>query len=317
MTSSDYVIKMSDLMKPGHTAVVTGASSGIGKAASLAFAKSGMNVWMLDIDGAELLEAQKFVKQQAAQTDQLILAEKVDVSDPKAMESVAEQVFSTGNNCNVLMNNAGVGTGGGAIDTDLETMEKTFGVNLYGPIHGVKAFVPKMKESKEPGIIINTGSKQGITMPPGNLTYNMSKAALKCFTEGLEHELMKDRLESDGKLRAALFVPGWVNTSIVLKVQRAKAADPGNFDENSVFFHEGKPASGAWMPGQVVDFMVKELDEGRFYIICPDNDVDRETDSLRMTWTMQDITENRAPLSRWHPDYKDAFAEFMEKSKST
>ena len=165
------------------------------------------------------------------------------------------------------MNNAGTGTGGGAIDTPIDIVRKTMDVNLYGPIHGVQSFVPKMKESGQPGIIINTGSKQGITMPPGNLTYNMSKAALKCFTEGLEHELMKERRsDSGGKLRAALLVPGWTNTSIALKLARDKAPDKSKFDSNSVFFHEDKPADGAWMPQQVVDFMISELDQNRFYV---------------------------------------------------
>jgi hypothetical protein len=89
------------------------------------------------------------------------------------------------------------------------------------------------------------------------------------------------------------------------------------FDDSSVPFHEEVPADGAWMPSQVVEFMVKELDKGRFYIICPDNDVDRETDNLRMTWTMQDITEDRPPLSRWHPEYKEKFNEYLEANKSS
>jgi short-subunit dehydrogenase len=167
-----------------------------------------------------------------------------------------------------------------------------------------------MEDMKEPGIIVNTGSKQGITMPPGNLTYNMSKAALKTYTEGLEHAL---RQEPSRLLRAALLVPGWVNTSIVKKTMRDNAVAAGEtFDESNVPFHEEAPADGAWMPSKVVKFMVEELDKGRFYIICPDNDVDRKTDNLRMTWTVQDITENRPPLSRWHPDYTDKFSEYLE-----
>ena len=71
------------------------------------------------------------------------------------------------------------------------------------------------------------------------------------------------------------------------------------------------------MPQQVVDFMMEQLDQGKFYIICPDNDVDRETDNLRMTWTMQDITQDRPPLSRWHPDYKDKFNAFLEENKKS
>ena len=226
--------------------------------------------------------------------------------------ALSDEVFKDGGKCHFLMNNAGVGRGGGPM-TAMETVRFTMGVNTFGPIHGCLAFVPKMKELGEVGIIVNTGSKQGITMPPGNLTYNMSKAALKCYTEGLEHEL---REQDGGKLRAALLVPGWVNTSIMLKSIRADKLSKGEaFDASSVFFHEEKPAQGAWMPQKVVDFMIEELDKGKFYIICPDNDVDRETDNLRMTWTMQDITEDRPPLSRWHPDYKDKFTDFVEANK--
>lgn len=122
---------------------------------------------------------------------------------------------------------------------------------------------------------------------------------------------MKERLEG-GKLRAVLLIPGWVNTSIVLKLLRDKAT--GDFDASTAPFHEAKPANGAWMPQQVVDFMIQEVDQGRFYVVCPDNDVSRETDNCRMTWTMQDITQNRAPLSRWHPDYKEKFDAFLKES---
>lgn len=118
----------------------------------------------------------------------------------------------------------------------MEVVQKVMGVNTHGPIHGCLAFVPKMKESGKPGLIVNTGSKQGITMPPGNLTCNMSKAALKACTEGLEHELRKERAESGGQLRGALLIPGWVNTSIVLKVEKDKAMAEGkSFDKDSVF----------------------------------------------------------------------------------
>lgn len=233
----------------------------------------------------------------------------VDVSDSDAVHALADAVFLNGGKCHFLMNNAGTGLGGGAM-TDMKLVQRVMGVNAYGPINGCLAFVPLMRE---PGIIVNTGSKQGITMPPGNLTYNMSKAALKTYTEGLEHELRQDPSRN---LRAALLVPGWVNSSIVKKTMRDNCEETGEtFDESSVPFHEESPADGAWMPSQVVEFMIEELDKGRFYIFCPDNDVDRETDNLRMTWTMQDITQDRPPLSRWHPDYKEKFNAFLEANK--
>ena len=279
-------------------------------------AAKGMHVFLVDIDKDDLKAAEKLViSEKATNESQKIQAIVADVADEKAMVSVAEKVFAATGECNFLFNNAGIGQGGGAL-TDMDVVHKVMGVNTYGPIHGCLAFVPKMKDSGKPGLIINTGSKQGITMPPGNLTYNMSKSALKAYTEGLEHELRKERAESGGQLRAALLIPGWVNTSIVLKVEKDKAMAEGkSFDKDSVFFHEEKPASGAWMPSQVVDFLLQELDKGRFYVVCPDNDVDRETDNLRMLWTVNDIVQDRPPLSRWHPDYADKFTAFLNENK--
>jgi hypothetical protein len=72
-----------------------------------------------------------------------------------------------------------------------------------------------------------------------------------------------------------------------------------------------KPA-GAWTPEQVIDFLLAGLGRGDFYILCPDNDVTREMDNARVLWAAGDIAENRPPLSRWHPDHKDAFAAFVK-----
>mmetsp|Transcript_15701 Transcript_15701/g.24894 ORF Transcript_15701/g.24894 Transcript_15701/m.24894 type:complete len:108 (-) Transcript_15701:8-331(-) len=105
---------------------------------------------------------------------------------------------------------------------------------------------------------------------------------------------------------------------MALKTEKQKLKEAGQeekFDADKVFFHEDKPAKGAWMPPQVVEYMVQRLDKEKFYIICPDNEVSVELDNLRFTWTMQDITEDRAPLSRWHPDYKDKFTQFVEANK--
>lgn len=297
---------MPSFLQPGCTAVITGASSGIGREAALYCAERGMNVWMVDVDATELHLAHQLVVSKQMSPDQVIEARVVDVSDSVAMQDLSDEVFAVSGACHFLMNNAGVGSGGDAM-TDMETVHKVMGVNTYGPIHGCLAFIPKMKEMKEPSWVVNTGSKQGITMPPGNLTYNMSKAALKCYTEGLSYEL------KDSNVQVAFLIPGWVNTSIVLKSLRAKAEAAGEeFDADSVFFHEDKPATGAWMPRQVIEYMIQHLDQGSFYIVCPDNDVDCELDKLRMTWTMQDITENRKPLSRWRPEYKDKFEEFLK-----
>jgi len=268
-------------------------------------------VFMADVDTTELQAACPVVQAvAAAPTD--VTAVTIDVRDSKALETLRDQAFAVNGTVSFLMNNAGIGAGGGAL-APLDDWHKTIDVNTWGPIHGCQAFVPAMQKSGAPGIIVNTGSKQGITMPPGNLAYNVSKAALKAYTEGLEHEL---RSAEGSRLSSALLVPGWANTSIMLKSKRDAAVAAGqDFDPANVFFHEAKPQPGAWMPDQVVDFMMEELEKGRFYIICPDNDVDRATDNLRMTWAMQDITQDRPPLSRWHPDCKDAFQAFLDQNK--
>lgn len=308
-------MSFSQLLQADNVAVVTGASSGIGRAASLFFAQKGLHVWMVDIDAEELPLAKDYVETTAG-SDGKVFAEIVDVSDATAVEALSQKVFSVSGKVNILMNNAAIHAATDDYATalgDVTAIRKVLDVNTFGPIHGCVSFVPKMKDSKETGIIINTGSKQGITMPPGNCSYNVSKAALKCYTEALEHEL---RNLDGGRLRAALLVPGWVNTSIQRKYLKVQALNRGEvLDEGSVFFSEDKPQSGAWMPSQVIQFMVDELDKGRFYIICPDNDVDRETDNIRMTWTMQDITMNRPPLSRWHPEYAEQFSAFLKESR--
>jgi hypothetical protein len=147
-----------------------------------------------------------------------------------------------------------------------------------------------MIERGRPGLIINTGSKQGITTPPGDPAYNVSKAGVKAFTEALQHEL---RNAAGGRISAHLFIPGFVFTGLTAKGRTEKPA-------------------GAWTPEQTVDFMIDRVGIGDFYILCPDNDVPRQIDERRILWAAGDIVENRPALSRWHPDYAEAFAAFVK-----
>lgn len=303
-----------EIFAEGKVAVVTGASSGIGRAVARHCTGLGMKVCIIDIDGPELTQAAEELKQLARNPDD-VLAQEADVAKRESMEAVRSAVLAhfQVNTVHFLMNNAGVGTGGGAL-ADAKIWEKTMSVNLNGVINGCQVFVPLMKDAGECGVIVNTGSKQGITCPPGNLAYNVSKAGVKVYTEGLEHELRQRGGGEAGprRLRAHLLVPGWVNTSIVRKQRRAEQG--AAYREEEVPFHEGRPAAGAWMPDQLVAFFMDELRKGTFYIICPDNEVDIETDNLRMQWAMQDITERRPPLSRWHDDYKEDFTAYLQQA---
>ena len=153
-----------------------------------------------------------------------------------------------------------------------------------------QVFAPHMIERGRPGLIINTGSKQGITTPPGDPAYNVSKAGVKAFTEALQHEL---RNMQGNQVSAHLLIPGFVFTGLTARGRTERPA-------------------GAWTAEQTVDFMIGRIDAGDFYILCPDNDVPRQLDERRILWAAGDIVENRPPLSRWHPDYADAFAEFVK-----
>jgi NAD(P)-dependent dehydrogenase (short-subunit alcohol dehydrogenase family) len=186
------------------------------------------------------------------------------------------------------MNNAGV-SGGAQAHEHPERWDRVLAINLGGVINGVQAFAQAMIDQGGPSAIVNTGSKQGITMPPGDTAYNVTKAAIKALTEGLEHTLR----ETPGcAVTAHLLIPGFTFTGLT----RARIAT--------------KPP-GAWTAEQVADFMVERMGAGDFYILCPDNDTPRALDEARMAWTAGDIIENRPPLSRWHRDYKAAFAAFV------
>ena len=192
------------------------------------------------------------------------------------------------------MNNAGVQPGSDMFGP-AENWERVLGVNLWGVIHGTQAFVPGMIKRRRPGLVINTGSKQGITTPPGDPAYNVAKAGVKAFTEALQHDL---RNRTDCQLSAHLLIPGFVFTELTARGRTEKP-------------------DAAWTPEQMVDFMFERLEAGDFYILCPDNDVPRALDERRILWAAGDIVENRPPLSRWHPDYGDAFEAFVKGDRSS
>ncbi|MFJ6326488.1 MULTISPECIES: SDR family NAD(P)-dependent oxidoreductase [unclassified Rhizobium] len=276
------------IFRKSNVAVITGAASGIGFAAAKYFASLGMSVAIADLGGDRLAQAAAELK--TITGEEHVLAVETDVASRQALEALERTVLQRFGRVHVLMNNAGIGPET-SIFSDQSGWDAILGVNLLGVINGTRVFGPGMIAHGEAGVIINTGSKQGITTPPGNPAYNVSKAGVKVFTEALEHEL---RNTEGAKISAHLLIPGFVFTGLT-KGERTE-----------------KPA-GAWTPEQTVDFMVESLKRGDFYILCPDNDVARPVDERRMLWAAGDIVENRPPLSRWHPDYADQFKAFLEK----
>ena len=284
-----------DLLLPpafaaGNVAVITGAASGIGLAAALRLAKLGLKVVLADLDGPALVAAAEQVAQTAGGSEK-VLALPTDVSRPADLVLLRQATYERFGKVSVLMNNAGVGKNPGLPWENGAGWKALFDVNLWGVVHGVEAFVPALLAESAPAVIINTGSKQGITSPPGNAAYNMSKAALRNYTESLAHAL---RSAAPGRVSAHLLIPGFTYTGMT-----------------------GAPAkpAGAWTAEQVVGFMLEGISRGDFYVLCPDEAVDRRTDELRMQWSMDDLIKNRPALSRWHPDFEAEFAAYMAAGK--
>jgi NAD(P)-dependent dehydrogenase (short-subunit alcohol dehydrogenase family) len=280
--------KLADLAK-GGVAVVTGASSGIGLAAAHRFASLGFKVALVDLARPQLEQAVKSVGAASPFGTGFVSAHICDVSELIEVQNLAKTVTAQFGNVTVLMNNAGIQPGSSVLNAG--NWQRVFDVNLMGIVHGVQTFVPSMMAHELPGLIINTGSKQGITTPPGDPAYNVAKAGVKVFTEALQHEL---RSTPGNALHAHLLIPGFVYTALTANGRTEKPAV-------------------AWTPEQTVEFMVASIDAGDFYVLCPDHDVPRTLDEKRIAWAAGDIIENRPPLSRWHEDYKTPFAEFLKK----
>lgn len=164
--------------------------------------------------------------------------------------------------------------------------------NLFGVINGISIFLPliQSQQSQKQSSIVITGSKQGITNPPGNPAYNASKSAVKTLAEHLSYDLRGSHTS------VHLLVPGWTFTGL-------SGGGPGSTKEKPV---------GAWEPAQVAEFLKQKMNAGSFWALCPDNDVTEDTDQRRMMWTAGDAVHGRPPLSRWREEYKDEAEETMK-----
>jgi NAD(P)-dependent dehydrogenase (short-subunit alcohol dehydrogenase family) len=267
-----------------RVAVITGAASGIGLAVAEKLGAAGMRLVLADIDEDQLARASDDLRAQG----RAVHSVRTDVRDAAQVGALKKAADALGP-ISLLMNNAGR-EGGGGILAGAEIWERTITTNLMGAVYGVQQFLPDMLAADWPCAIVNTGSKQGITLPPGDTAYNVSKAGLKAFTESLAHDV----LATSGRVSAHLLIPGFTYTGFTKRRGLME-----------------KPA-GAWTAGQVADFMLAGMARGDFYILCPDNDVTREMDERRIAWSASDIIENRPALSRWHPNYADAFKVHME-----
>lgn len=270
----------------GRTAAITGAAKGIGAAAAKRLSREGMNLCLFDRDEQALQALSNTLETEV----RLVSG---DVRHPEDIQKLLNITLREFADIALLMNNAGishpVGPWGDPDDWRIQLEG-----NLLSVINVQHIFVPAMLSLNKRSAIVNLGSKQGITTPPGNNAYNVSKAGVKIVTEQLAHDLLK---ECGNRISAHLLVPGYTWTPMNF---------PGMNENTDI------QPTGTWTSEQVIDYFVERFSDGDFYIICPDAAVTPEMDAKRITWAYQDIIQNRPALSRWHPDWKAAFETFMK-----
>ncbi len=187
-------------------AVVTGAASGIGRALAEKSAQEGMKVVLADVEESALKQAEEELKASGAQ----VLAVRTDVSQAAEVEVLAQKTFDTYGAVHLLFNNAGVAAGTTVWESSLADWQWVLGVNLWGVIHGIHFFVPRMLAQDTEGHIVNTASSAGLVSSSGLGIYKVSKHGVVTLSETMALELAA----RGAKLKASVLCPEWVNTRI-------------------------------------------------------------------------------------------------------
>jgi NAD(P)-dependent dehydrogenase (short-subunit alcohol dehydrogenase family) len=294
---------MASIFRPGALALISGGASGVGFAFAQHCRRQGMHVALLDINRASLTAASSAL--QAIDAKLVTLTYEIDVSDLDAWAAVRADVEGKFQTIAFLMLNAGMAIRTSSPWKDAQYFHKTLATNYFGIVHGLTTFLPLVTTASTaagPAAIVLTGSKQGITNPPGNPAYNASKSAVKTTAEQLAHDLRTAGSSIYAPhVSAHLLVPGWTFTGL--------SGNAGPVPDEEAL--KSKPR-GAWLASQVAEYGVAKIEAGQFYIICPDTDVDEALDNARMTWAIGDITEGRSALSRWDDKVKDEAAAWIK-----
>lgn len=246
-----------------RVAVVTGGASGIGRALAERFAAEGMKLVLADVEEAPLEATARAITAAGAS----VVAVRTDVARLADVEALAERAWSAFGGVHVLCNNAGVGGGGLSWEASDAEWQWVLGVNLWGVIHGVRTFVPRMLAGGEEGHVVNTASVAGLSTAPGMGSYNVSKFGVVALSEVMHHELAM----LGAKLKVSVLCPAWVNTGIAdsdrnrpAEAAATGAANPGfeamrDMVRNAV-------ASGL-PPAQVAEQVRDAIRDERFYVL--------------------------------------------------
>ncbi|MFK7898810.1 MAG: SDR family NAD(P)-dependent oxidoreductase [Myxococcota bacterium] len=252
----------------GKVAVVTGAASGIGKAICERAAREGMHVVMADVEQDMLRNSASEIEGLGAE----VLAVRTDVSQPDELSKLAEETLERFGKVHVVCNNAGVFAGGltwDAIGTDWEWV---MGVNVYGILHGIRAFVPILLEQNEPGHIVNTCSMAGLINTPLSGAYNVSKHAALSLTETLYHELQT----KDTPVGCSALCPELINTGIGRSDRNRPAHlkrpdGAGTPEQEMVENVIGASVASGIPPAEMANRVFQGIQDDQFYLLADED----------------------------------------------
>jgi NAD(P)-dependent dehydrogenase (short-subunit alcohol dehydrogenase family) len=268
----------------GRVAAVTGAASGLGRSMALAFAAEGMDVALADVDLENVSSVENEVRARGVRA----FAMRVDVSKAAEVEAFAERAVKELGAVHVVCNNAGVSPLGAVWEHTVADWQWILGVNLWGVIHGVRAFTPRLIAQNE-GHIVNTASVAGLISPPGSGAYNVTKHAVVTLSESLYHDMR----ERNSAIGVSVLCPAYVPTRITESERNRPTALPVSEKSAATLAREAMlkkaVASGKVSADQVAQAVVAAVKEERFYILTHP----RIKGAIRAR--MEDILEERAP----------------------
>lgn len=255
----------------GKNAVITGAACGIGKAIAKRCARNQMNIMLADVDSNALASTKDELEQ--INTNISIDSLVVDVSNPVDVENLAKRSVEKFTNIHYLFNNAGVSIGGSIWEFTLKDWQWVLGVNMWGVIHSVRSFVPRLIAQDQAAHIINTASLSGFTCPPEIGIYNLSKHGVVSISETLQHEL-----EIAGhNVQVSVLIPDFVNTEIMESKRNRPKHLKNETDQELSEEERGKwreAVSKGMSPDEVANITFEAIQENKFYIFTHHTSID-------------------------------------------